>query len=252
LNSSNFPAFSCEGLEMKEEKAVSEVVGNLLILLIVGITVSAMLSYGYPLIMSGQENVKMRNVVSSLVFTKEKMDVVASDVAPSTTVKFPPSGGGISVSNGYELFVYRNGTPLSYIPSSPKELVYVSGNRKLALELGGVWKIEGAMSTLIYPPLVSSSKSPSSLAIDVYELNGSGSAGGYGIATIFMRYAGEETHSYGSSDVKLVIVSEFAEAWAKYLEEQGFSVTLSGNTVTADIKVGNFTIAVHRIDISIW
>ena len=232
-----------------EEKGVSEVVGNLLILLIIGITVSAMLSYGYPMIMAGQENVKLRNVVSSLVFTKEKMDVVASDAAPCTTVKFPPSGGGISVSNGYEVFVYRNGTLLSYVPDNPKELLYTSGNRRLAIELGGVWKKEGDSSSLIYPPLITCYKS--TLAIDVYELNGSGSAGGYGIATVLMKYDGMDVHCYNSSDVRVVIVSDFSSAWAKYLKSQGFSVSVSGKTVTAEIKVSSFTIAVHRIDISI-
>ncbi len=234
---------------MKKKKGVSEVVGNLLILLIVGITVSAMLSYGYPLIMSGQENVKIRNVISSLVFTREKMDVVASDVASSTTVKFPPSGGGISVSDSYAIFVYRNGSLLSFVPDHPKELLYRSGNTELAIELGGVWKKRGS-SFMIYPPLLSTSGS--TLTMDVYELNGSGSAGGYGIATVLLSYEGEEVHSYGSSDVKVVIVSGFSGAWARYLESQGFSVSLNGNTVTGEINVKNFTIAVHRIGVSIW
>ncbi len=231
---------------MRGKKAVSEVFGNLLILLIIAITISVMLSYGYPVIMSGQEKVKIRNVVSAMVLAKEKMDVVSADVTPTATLKFPPSGGGISVSNYCQLQVYINSTQLK-IPE-PGELLYVSGNRIIAVELGGVWEKDGNFDWMIYPPSIS--KAGNDVSIDVPVMSGKGSAGGYGIATIILRYDSSEVHTYRNANLKLVIKTEFPNAWAKYLSEEGFTVSKSGNYVSAEAS-GNVSLTIHRIDVLI-
>ncbi len=229
------------------EKGVSEVLGNLLILIIIAISISAILSYCYPLIMAGQENVKERNVISAMVFAKEKLDLVSSDTAPSTSLRFPPSGGSISITHDFSVQIYINNTPLT-IPDSG-EIVYMSGNRVIAIEMGGVWEKEGVREWMVYPPEVV--KSGNSVSVDVTVISGEGSAGGYGITTVFMKYLYEKTYIYRNSNLKLVIKTEFPSAWKKYFESQGFSVSVNGNTVTAYAE-GNVTISVHAVKVDIF
>ncbi len=230
-------------------RAVSEVFGNLLILIIIAITISVMLSYGYPVIMSGQEKVKMRNVISSMVFAKEKIEVVSSDVEPCTTLKFPPSGGALSVSKSCTLYVYVNGKKLGYVPEKPGELLYTSGNWKVAVELGGVWESDGSRSWMVYPPLIK--VAGGNVVVTVPAISGTGSAGGYGIANVLLSYNSTEVHDYADSYLKLVVQTEFPQAWENYLKDSGFAVTVSGDTVTATAS-GNVTLVVHWINVSIY
>ena len=230
-------------------RAVSEVFGNLLILIIIAITISVMLSYGYPVIMSGQEKVRIRNVISSMVFAKEKIDVVSSDAEQCTILKFPPSGGSLSISKSCTLHIYVNGKELSYIPKKPGELLYTSGNRKISVELGGVWESEGSRSWMVYPPLIKVVRK--SVIVTLPVLSGTGSTGGYGIANVLLSYNSTEVHDYTDSNLKLVIQTEFPQAWENYLRESGFAVTVSGNTVTATTS-GNVTLVVHWINVSIY
>jgi len=230
-----------------KSKAVSEVFGNLLILVIIAITISVMLSYGYPVIISGQENVKIRNVVSSMVFTKEKMDVVSTDVEPSAVLKFPPSGGELNVSNTCSVWVYVNGKSID-LPVNPGEILYTSGNRMIALELGGVLEKYGNKEWMIYPPKIK--VFGNRIVVDIPVLIGSGSVGGYGIANIFLQYNSTEVRTY-SGTIKLVIKTNFPQVWKNYFSKEGFTATSSGNIVTAETS-GSVTIVVHRIDILIY
>jgi len=208
-----------------ESRAVSEVFGNLLI------------------------KVKIRNAISSMVFAKEKVEVVSSDAEPCTTLKFPPSGGTLSVSKSCTLYVYVDNQKLNYVPEKPGELLYTLGNRKIALELGGVWESECSRSWMIYPPYVKVSGGRIIVSIPV--LSGTGSVGGYGIANVLLRYNSTEVHEYSKANLKLVIRTSFPQAWEKYLKESGFTVNLYGNVVNATAS-GNVTLVVHRIDVSIY
>ncbi len=232
---------------MRNSKGVSEVVGNLMILIIIAISLSAILSYSYPLILSSQENIKMRNVVSAIVFAKEKMDLVSSDVVPSTTVKFPPSGGYIGVSHNFYIYIYINSSLID-VTNNPGELVYNSGNKYLAVEMGGVFKKEGINDWIIYPPELI--KSGNNIAINIIDLSGEGSAGGYGIVNVYMRYIYQKTYYYPNSELKIVMKTNYPSAWERYLKKQGFKVSVSGNEVTAETE-GNVTVCVYGIKILI-
>ncbi len=138
---------------------------------------------------------------------------------------------------------------MGYVPEKPGELLYTSGNRKVAVELGGVWESEGSRSWMVYPPLIK--VAGGNVVVTVPAISGTGSAGGYGIANVLLSYNSTEVHDYADSYLKLVVQTEFPQAWENYLKDSGFAVTVSGDTVTATAS-GNVTLVVHWINVSIY
>jgi len=227
------------------EKAVSEVVGSLLMLIVITLTVSILIVYGMPVIESNQNYIRMRNVAAMMVLTSEAISKVSSDVMPVTTVRFALSGGSLSISSDNNITVYVNNstTNLYTLTLIPGRLEYKYLNDKVCLENGGVWAFSSGSSYLIFSPHLDVEGENVSIAL--YRIVGEGSVSGKGFAEIEIRYNSSETKIFNESGyIEMNITSEYAEAWKRYLEKEGLEV---GNT--AKINFSTLTLSVHTVDV---
>ncbi|AEA46148.1 DUF7289 family protein [Archaeoglobus veneficus] len=231
------------------EKAVSEVVGSLLMLVVVTLTVSILIVYGNPVIESNQQIIRTRNVAAMMVATSETISKVSADVMPSARVRFALSGGSLSVSSDNSLTLYVNNSTanLYTLTTTPGKIEYVHGDDKTCIECGGVWSKGSTGAYIVYPPRIKVQGSNVSIAI--YEIRGSGSVGGKGFAEIEIRYNSSETKIFNTSGyVVMNITSEYAQAWKRYLEEEGFTVS----SEYARVDFTYLTISRYVVDVRLW
>jgi hypothetical protein len=202
-------------------KAVSEVIGNLLMLTVLVLTISVILVYGIPVIEYNQNTIRMRNIISQMVSASEQVTKVSVDVTPTTTIKIALSDGTLDISNDNNLLLFvNNSSGVLYSINEPMgKIEYIYKLQKIAIENGGVWSNDNA---IINPPRIS--VSDGNVAIALVKIQGSGSVSGRGFANLEIKYNSSETRIFNTSGyVKMEIDSEYSEAWNRYFENmRGF------------------------------
>lgn len=235
---------------MKDDKAVTEVVGGILILLVMVLTISVLFTYGIPVIEETQTSIRMRNMITQMVSLHEQMIKVSANVIPSAVFRIPTSDGVLRIEeNSFELYVNNSTTTLYSINDTMNKIEYVYGSRKIAVENGGVWRKDddSSNSIMIERPRILVSDGAATIAF--IKVNGTGSGGGMGFANVKVNLNSSETRIFNTSGyVEITVNSDYNEAWMRYLESLNANVT--GNT--ANITFNRLVISKYVLDVEIW
>lgn len=221
-------------------KAVSSVIGILLMFALTVISISAMMIYSVPAIDELKDNSKSQNVEQAFTILDSRMSKVALGESPLQTTSFSLMGGEISVNDESNSdtsnikIVIQNttdSTPIEEFNCSLGTFEYTLDERKIAYEGGGVWSKyrDNGGSVMVSPPEFH--YNGETLTIPIMTINGSSSTSGKGEVNIavtsdnkpFVLYPNtsistSRTNPVTSDKVYIYIESEYYDAWANYAE----------------------------------
>lgn len=240
--------------EDRNNAAVSETLGYILLFAIVTLSMGVIYLIGYPILETNMEANIFESAEQSFMVLKSNLDRVAFDQTPVKVLKMKLQGSSISVSNQSTITISYSGNPP--LPIETGEIVFRKGDKTLTYEMGGLFKAypPDAEVAVSKPPIyVTTNDNVDITTIGVVDLNGNDHAAGKGIATLTLRHGSSILkRSSSSTNVTLNINSSYAPKWEEYLEEVGFTIgNASDSTVSAYKNNTMLVVSIHEVDVDI-
>jgi hypothetical protein len=244
---------------LKSESAVSEVIGFIMIFSIVMLAISAIYAVGYPTIQSSKENAQFQNMEQSFMVLQSNINTVAFGQAPVRTLKTSLGGGSLTVypDAGWIDVSTTTGCICNVTIGA---IEYEKNGRSIAYEGGGVWEKYPAGSAIkVSEPKIFVHADNGNRTVSVSIINISGemsSVGGGGAASVTVRsipstYSLNITSLSLGDNVTITVTSYYADAWGRYFNDMGFSVS-GTNPVTAEISdVNTLIVNEHVIEVEV-
>lgn len=225
---------------IKSEKALSEVVGMVMILSIVMVSIGSIMVVGVPMIESSRNRAKMdvaedtflslqndiEEVVRGPIWVKDPHNIDnINEIGPSRVTEFELMGGTLSVLPN---ITNLTGNDIR-IMIPPSNITYAAENEVIAYENGAVIrKYESGIPLMISKPLITIYNNGSDItvvSIHAILLNGTlSSAGGDGRAWVetrlkYYNQTIEPADSANSNQVDINITSRYPEAWEVFFNK---------------------------------
>lgn len=242
--------------ENRNDAAVSETVGFILMFSIVILSMSMIYIMGYPILQNHIESSVFENAQQSFIVLQSDMKRVAFEQVPVKTMKIKLHSSTLSIDNHSSVLIhYNDGTSHSYnYPTG--EIEFTKDNKVLTYENGGIWMKQPSSEFMMVsePPIYTGKVNNNNMTtIGVVSVNGRRSTGGNGIASITMQHNVSDLITPSVPvNVTIQINSEYASQWARYLDENGFDITSSSpSSVSARRAQTWLIIGSHEVDISI-
>ncbi len=220
-------------------KAVSSVIGILLMFALTVVSISAMMVYSVPAIDELKDDSKAQKIEQGFTVLDSRISKVALGESPLQTTSFSLMGGEVSVedysnsdSSNIRIVIQNStGSGLEEFNCSLSTIEYTLNERQIAYEGGGIWskyKNNGG-SVMVSPPEFH--YNGETLTLPIMTINGSSSTSGEGKLNIaitsdnipFVLYPNtsistSRTNPVTSDKVYIYIESEYYDAWANYAE----------------------------------
>ncbi|APH39169.1 hypothetical protein BHR79_06510 [Methanohalophilus halophilus] len=237
-----------------DDRAVSEVVGFILIFGIVVLSIGMIYTVGYPILSSNMEASVFESSEQSFVVLQSNMETVAFNELPVKTMKFKLYSSSLGLSNKSNITIDYPG-----IDSSPQAIgtvEYGKNDKRIVYENGAVFKYyPGQRVVLTSAPPIFTSKldSENITTITVIRTSGNSFQSGSGVSTLKMSYNNSSLTTNSSvNNLTITINSEFASLWKEYLEENDFSISSSSpDQVVAHRNDTYLIYGEHLIDVDI-
>ncbi|MCS7143935.1 MAG: hypothetical protein NZ879_02815 [Archaeoglobaceae archaeon] len=215
-------------------KAVSEVVGALMVLLMIVTVAGILYTMSYPVVWSGQDNVKFRNSFFDLFELREKIERVRSGLEPMSAHKIQFYDNSIEFKNEP---IIRIGN-VNYTVASIK----IRGSGwTLTYENGAIIENRGNARMLSAPNI---NYNNGTLYLPIIILKGKFSAGGRGEVNLFLSL----NNSYPlSGNNTIVIYSSNIQAWKEFFNVTGVRYTSYSNRI--EIPSVNYYAVVYEVGI---
>lgn len=231
-----------------DERAESEVTGQVILLGLTILGISMITIYGVPAIMSMQDTLNAKNVEQAFTVFDSRASRTALAEAPMQITEINTKGGDISVLTNsssqpsYITIELSNGSSIINSMTIPMgKIVYAHDDREVGYEGGGVWSKYHSKSVMISPPEFH--YNGVTLTLPIVNISGSSSVGGEGRSSLNIEKKGDPTVIYPNSNymnpipenvtrIKITIKSEYYDAWGKYFE----SIPLTNVYPDANLK----------------
>jgi hypothetical protein len=242
--------------ENRNDAAVSETVGFILMFSIVILSMSMIYILGYPILQEHIESSVFENAQQSFIVLQSDMKRVAFEQLPMKTMKIKLHSSTLSIDNRSSILVsYNDGIVHSYNYSTGG-IEFTKNNNVLTYQNGGLWVKQHPSGTMMLskPPIYTSMINNESMTtIGVISTNGRYSTGGNGVVSINMEHNSSNLIKPSNKvDVTVTINSVFAREWSKYLEENGFDVISSNPSSVSARRLNTWLIlGSHDVDVSI-
>ncbi|WP_406655735.1 hypothetical protein V7O62_08060 [Methanolobus sp. ZRKC2] len=239
--------------EDRNNAAVSEAVGYIILFAIVTLSMGVIYAVGYPALQSNMDANVFESAEQNFIVLQGNMKKVSFDQAPVKILKVKLQGTSISVGNGSSITIsYDNNT----IHSSIGDIEFLKDDKAITYEMGSVFKRYPPRGMLMVskPPMyIDTINNVSITTIGIVSVTGDTGMAGRGIATVMMKHGASEMNmSSGLTDVTLQINSTYAPKWKQYLEETGFEITNStDSTVSARKNETILTVSKHIVYVEI-
>jgi len=235
---------------IKSEKAVSEVLGMVMILSIMMLVIGSILLVGVPMIESAKSRASMDVSMNSFLSMQNDIEEVVrgpiwipnenSNViyGPSRETQFELMGGMLTILPNNDSVSVQNS--MIKIPSS--NITYVAGEERISFENGAVIrKYEDGVAMMVSNPLISIYRIDNnniSVSIHAISLNGTlSSSSGEGktwVETRLLNYTPINESSNPNQTIN--ITSEYPEAWEAF-----FDTTLKNMGLERQMDISNQT-----------
>ncbi|RQD88222.1 hypothetical protein D5R95_03000, partial [Methanosalsum natronophilum] len=246
---------------LRSEKAVSSVVGMVLIIGLTITSIGIILIYSVPAIDGIENTVKVKNMEQSFSALDARMSEVTLGEAQSQVVDIPLMRGSLNINNPgtsdiesklaiviistdadiYEKYMdsglvwgawdeYHE-NEIDFIISEMGSIEYTRGGHKVAYEGGGVWsQYPNGRSIMVSPPEFH--YNGETLTLPIMNITGSGSISGNGDAGLSLTSDNAPDQLFPNNDssnpldadkILIYIKSEYYDAWASYANSQTYS-----------------------------
>lgn len=257
---------------IKSEKAVSEVLGMVIILLIMMIVIGSILLVGVPMIESAKSRASMDVSMNSFLSMQNDIEEVVrgpiwipsenSNVihGPSRETQFELMRGMLSIlPNNYTVSVQN-----STIEIFSSNITYVAGEERISFENGAVIrKYEDGVAMMVSNPLISIYRiDTNNITVSIHAisldgtLSSSSGEGNTWVETRLLNYT-SINESSNFNHININITSEYPEAWRAFFETElknkGISYSING-TIPLQVRINsNISLSVveSRLDIKI-
>jgi hypothetical protein len=239
--------------ENRNDAAVSETVGYILMFSIVILSMSFIYTMGYPVLQKNIEASVFENAEQSFIVLQSHMKRVAFDQAPVKIMKIKLHSSTISTGNGSSIVISYDNNSFSY---DTGKIEFSKDEKLLTYENGGVWKQNSPSEIMMVsqPPIYTGRvNNINTTTIGLVSINGHRSTAGSGIASITMKHnTSNLIEPDAPVNVTVQISSIYASQWAKYLEENDFDI-ISSNSSAVSARRANTMLVIgnHVIDVSI-
>lgn len=242
--------------ENRNDAAVSETVGFILMFSIVILSMSMIYILGYPILQEHIESSVFENAQQSFIVLQSDMKRVAFEQVPVKTMKIKLHSSTISIDNRASMLIDYNdgiGHPYNY---STGEIEFTKNDNMLTYENGGLWMVQPPSGAIMVskPPIYTGKIDNDNMTtIGVISVQGRRSTGGNGIASISMEHDSSNLIKPSEKvDVTVTINSVYSNQWARYLEENGFDIISSNSASVSARRLQTWLIiGSHEVDVSI-
>lgn len=226
---------------VESDKAVSEVVGNVIILALTITGIAMIMLVGVPSINRIQDMINTKNAEQTFTVLDTRSSKVALGETLQQLININLGGGTATVvpnssSNpSYMLFEMKNSSAtLVSILIPMGKVIYRLGEREIAYEGGGVWSKYPEGSTMLSPPEFN--YNGVTITLPVANITGNSSVSGKGAASLRLEKKSDPVTLYPTtnpdyvnpislnvSETSITIKSEYYDAWGDYFS--GLSMT---------------------------
>ncbi|KGK98008.1 hypothetical protein LI82_09680 [Methanococcoides methylutens] len=234
-------------------KAVSSVVGLLLMYSLAIVAIGVILVYNVPVLSDMQDNAQAQKIEQGFTIMDSRISKVALGESPLQTTSVSLMGGTIDVNSDdsdeskITVIIINNSTVVENFSSSLGTVEYKNGDRTIAYEGGGIWSDYGSEggTVMVSPPEFH--YNGVTLTLPIMNITGQSSAGGEGNVAITVASDNEPRILYPISNtlrenpvdhdkVDVYIKSQYYKAWADYANSLTYaSATVNDSTKTATI-----------------
>ncbi len=217
---------------LNSEKAVSEVIGHVIILGLTITGVALITLVGVPSISKLQDMSTVRNAEQAFTVLDSRVSQVALGATLKQIIDVELEEGYLSVlpnsssEQSYILFEFKDPTTgIQSITIPMGKIVYRKGDREVAYEGGGVWSKYPEGSVMLSPPEFD--YNGVTITMPVVNISGNFSEGGKGMASLKIEKNGNPSILYPTaantnpismniSEIAVTVKSEYYDAWADY------------------------------------
>lgn len=235
---------------MMDDRAVSEVVGFVLVFSLVTMTIAIVFAVGFGGLQDAQRTEQVNNVERAFDVLDTNVAEVGHQGAPSRATEMRLSGGRLGFGDPTMVTVdVDDGTEATTIETRP--LVYADGDTEIAYELGAIVRTDGGGSVLLTDPghVLNDDRSSIPLLIttkpsDQTAINGH--------RTVLIRGSHQHTDLLvpATTDaVTITVESSRTDVWERYFERQeaGSVTRTSDTTVEFVLDDGETSVSVTWI-----
>jgi hypothetical protein len=219
----------------QNSRAVSEVVGGLMVLMVIVSVAGILYTMSMPVISSGQDNIKFRNAFFDLFELREKIERVKSGLEPKSVQKIQLYDYSAEFKNEPVIKIGNK----SYTVAS----IRVIGNGwTLTYENGAIIE-SGRNERMLSAPNINYNDGKLYLPITI--LKGNFSAGGRGELSMFLSL----NNSYLlTGNGNIVFYSKNLKAWKDFFDSRGINCAVTGNGI--EIQNVDYYAVVYEVSLN--
>lgn len=229
------------------DRAVSDVVGYVLIFSLIVATVGVVTTVGFGTLDDRQDAERINNVERAFDVFANNMENVYRDGAPSRATEMRLAGGTLSHGEPVTITIETDDDETVTVVSRP--LVYSDDNSEIVYAAGAVLRSDDGGSVMLKEPPFRADR-PTALIplIETFRTSGPNTVSVDGAIRVTSSARTVNTtvsNAFADADdYRITVDSPRTTAWTRYFESQdGFdNVSESGSTVEADIR-GNSVVA---------
>jgi len=241
--------------DKRQDAAVSEVMGYIVMFGVVIISISAIYVMGYPILQSNMDSSIFESSEQNFIVLQSNMKMVAYDHVPVKNMKMKLYSSSLATTNELQISIQYDNTVV-YSNSSLSGIEYNKDDNMILYENGAVFKgYHPRGAVMVSEPRIYSSTMDgvNITTIGLIMVNGNSGISGKGIATLNMQH---NTSSLIKTDdtvnVTLSMNSRFAPLWKEYFEDIGFTTgSYNDTTFTSYRNDTMLIIGQHIIDVEI-
>jgi len=224
------------------DRAVSDVVGYVLIFSLIVTTVGVVTATGYGTLEDRQTAERINNVERAFDVLADNVEDVYREGAPSRATEMRLAGGELRHGEPVTVRIEDRSDPSVNVTTVSRPLVYADGDTEIVYAAGAVLRSDGGASIMLRdPPFYSGSEAVFPL-VGTYRTGGQRSVDGDG--TVRITSTGTVINTTvpepfaAASAYNVTVESPRSDAWAQYFEsDPGFGAVERGNgTVEAEIE----------------
>ncbi len=237
----------------RNNAAVSETLGYILLFAIVTLSMGVIYAIGYPALQSNIDANVFESTEQNFIVLQSNMDRVAFDQTPVKVLQMKLQESTLSASNSSSITISYDSNTTYYTAG---EIEYLRKDNTITYEMGGVFKhYPPDSSVMVSKPSIYTGtiNNVNSTTIGIVSVSGNESVSGNGIATITMKNnESQMSASSGTSDLTVNLSSRYAPEWEKFLDENGFEIINSNSSVVSAVRKDTFLIlSRHVVDVDI-
>ncbi|RLI79713.1 hypothetical protein DRP05_02910 [Archaeoglobales archaeon] len=237
-------------------KAVSEILGGVLVLMIILVTIGIIFSTAFPTIDGLRKDIRLRGIQSHMLDFKELVERSLVGVEPYIMLKFPIAGGSLYLDNSTKIVVrVWNSTSSSWdeiINESIGRFEYSEVGWYFVYENGALIENKGYSRMVTSPKVYTENESGYAyLSYPIISFQGNLSVGGSGMPIIKIRLVNVTAYDFNNTNVSITLETKDAQSWKNFFDYINANATLSGNRVTLQDYFNETHITVYRIEVSL-